>query len=202
MSDESKRPIRPTLHHVNIKTIRLQEMVDWYALVIGTTVNLQFPGGAFVTNDRANHRIGFLALPGLRDDADKFVRTGLHHTAFEYESFDDLMSSYSRLKGHGIVPDMCLNHGVCTSLYYSDPDQNMVELQVDNFANWDASSEWMRTSEEARRNPIGVFFDPEPVLAAYRNGAAFEQLQKDIRAGKYPPSKPPKFNLPPMPSAS
>jgi catechol 2,3-dioxygenase len=202
MPDIPARAIRPVLHHINIKTTRLKEMVDWYALVLGTTVNLQFEGGAFVTNDRANHRIGFLALPGLRDDAEKFCHTGLHHTAFEYESFDDLMSSYARLKAHGLEPDVCLDHGVATSLYYSDPDQNMVELQVDNFGDWDQSSEWMRTAEEPRRNPIGTFFDPAAVFTAHRAGAGFDTIRADIRAGKYPPSKPPKFNLPPLPSGA
>lgn len=45
--------IRPTLHHVNFKTARLQEMIDWYAKVVGADVNFRFPGGAWVANDRA-----------------------------------------------------------------------------------------------------------------------------------------------------
>jgi catechol 2,3-dioxygenase len=117
------------------------------------------------------------------------VHAGLHHTAFEYDSFDDLMSSFARLRQLGIEPVVCVNHGLTTSLYYSDPDQNVVELQVDNFGNWDASTEWMRTSEDFRQNPIGAFFDPDRVLAAYEAGATFEQLQKDTYAGTYPPLK-------------
>jgi catechol 2,3-dioxygenase len=109
--------IRPTLHHVNFKTTRLEEMIDWYSKVVGGDVNFRFPGGAWVSNDRANHRIAFLAAPGLKDDAEKVAHTGLHHTAFEYDSFDDLMSSYARLKGLGIEPDVCFNHGLSTSLY-------------------------------------------------------------------------------------
>ena len=69
-----------------------------------------------------------------------------------------------------------------------DPDQNMVELQVDNFRDWDASAEWMRTAEDFRRDPIGSFFDPDLVLAAYKGGASFEQIQTDTRQGKYPPN--------------
>jgi catechol 2,3-dioxygenase len=198
VSDKSERLIKPTMHHVNLKTTRLQEMIDWYAIVVGTQVNFRFPGGAFVTNDRASHRIALLAVPGLQEDPQKFIHTGLHHTAFEYGSFDDLMSSYVRLKKKGIEPQVCLDHGLTTSLYYSDPDQNMVELQVDNFANWDASSEWMRTSEDFRRDPIGTLFDPDLVLAAYKAGATFEQLRKDTRGGKYPPKKQPSLNLPPL----
>ena len=33
--------IKPTLHHVNLKTTRLQEMIDLYGVVVGATVNLQ-----------------------------------------------------------------------------------------------------------------------------------------------------------------
>jgi len=198
MPDDSEQMIKPTMHHVNLKTTRLQEMIDWYALVVGIKVNFQFPGGAFISNDRANHRIALLAVPGLHDDPQKFVHTGLHHTAFEYGSFTDLMSSYARLKKSGIEPQFCLNHGLTTSLYYSDPDQNMVELQVDNFGNWDASAEWIRTAEDFRRDPIGSFFDPGLVFAAYQAGATFEQLQSDTRRGKYPPKKQPDLNLPPL----
>ena len=188
--------IKPTLHHVNLKTTRMQEMIDWYGVVVGTTVNLQSNNIAFISNDRTHHRIALLAVPGLRNDPEKIVHTGIHHTAFEYDSFDDLMSSFARLKQSGIEPEYCLNHGMATSLYYSDPDQNLVELQVDNFGNWDASAEWMRTSEAFSQNPVGAFFDPDRVLAAYKAGATFEQLQKDTYAETYPASKPPNLRLP------
>ena len=196
MFDGSAKVIRPTLHHANFKTTRLQEMIDWYALVVGVDVNFQFPGGAFTSNDRANHRIAFLAVPGLKDDPEKIAHTGLHHTAFEYDSFDDLMSSYARLKANGVEPRASLNHGLTTSLYYADPDNNAVELQVDNFGDWNLSSEWMRHSEDFRANPIGVFFDPALVLAAHKAGAAFEEIREDTYAGKYPPSAPPNLSLP------
>jgi hypothetical protein len=68
-----------------------------------------------MSNDRANHRIAFLAVPGLRDDPEKFVHAGLHHTAFEYDSFDDLMSSFACLRQLGIEPEVCLNRGFCQS---------------------------------------------------------------------------------------
>ena len=193
------RVIKPTMHHVNLKTTRLQEMIDWYAVVVGAKVNHQGPGGAWLSNDRANHRIALLAWPGLQEDPEKNVHTGIHHSAFEYDSFDDLMQSYQRLKSIGIAPQVCIDHGLTTSLYYSDPDRNMVELQVDNFGDWDASADWMRTSEEFRRDPIGTFFNPDLVLAAYQAGTPFEQLRAETRAGKYPPANQPApamLNLP------
>ena len=166
MPVNSERVINPAMHHINIKTTKLQEMIDWCGLVVGAKVNFQNPILAFISNDHANHRIALLAVRGLRDDPQKFIHTGLHHTAFEYPSFADLMSSYARLKEAGIEPQFCLNHGMTTSLYYPDPDQNMVELQVDNFGDWETSAEWMRTSEEFRNDPIGTFFDPVAVWEA------------------------------------
>ena len=200
--------ITPTLNHINLKTTRLKEMIDWYAVVIGGKIVFQSAGGAsatdnpiqiaFMSNDRAPFRIAFMAVRGLREDPEQFVHAGLHHIAFEYDSFDDLMSSFARLKQLGIEPIVCVNHGLTTSLYYSDPDQNAVELQADNFGNWEASTEWMSTSEDFRQNPIGAFFDPDPVLAACQAGATFEQLHKDTWAGKYPPTKPLNLHLPPL----
>ena len=194
--DRSEGVIRPALHHINIKTTRLAEMIDWYVTVLGGKVNFRAPIAAFLTNDSANHRVAFLSVPGLHEHPEKVAHTGLHHTAFEYATFDDLMSSFARLKTNGVEPQVCIDHGLTTSLYYSDPDNNLVELQVDNFGDWGQSSEWMRTSEEFARDPIGAFFDPDSVLAAHRAGTPFETLHKDVRAGKYPPSKPPALNLP------
>ena len=135
MPVDGERVINPAMHHINIKTTKLQEMIDWYGLVLGAKVNFQNPIVAFISNDRANHRIALLAVAPRRPQ--KFVHTGLHHTAFEYASFADLMSTYARLKKAGIEPQFSINHGMTTSLYYPNPDKNMVELQVDNFGNWE-----------------------------------------------------------------
>ena len=153
--------IKPILHHVTLKTSRLQEMVDWYRAVLGVEVQFQDAYNAWTTNDGANHRIAFLAAPGLSDDPEKSRHTGMHHSAFEYASFADLMASYERMRAEGIAPAFCLEYGLTISLYYRDPEGNFVELQSDNFGDWAASSEWMRTSPVFAQNPIGVFFDPE-----------------------------------------
>ena len=159
-------------------------------------VNFQFPGGACSLQRIAPTTVSLSStVPGLNDDAEKVTHAILHHTAFEYENFDDLMSSYARLKGLGIEPDACLNHGLTMSLYYADPDGNLVELQVDNFADWDQSSEWMRTAPEFAANPIGsssmpIWFSPPMKV---------ELVRPDPRAklrGKYPPQTKPDLHLP------
>ena len=60
--------IKPKLHHVTIKTSRLDEMVAWYKAVVGAEVNFQDANNAWMSNDAANHRIAFLSVPALSDD--------------------------------------------------------------------------------------------------------------------------------------
>src|ERR1700756_2911530 len=95
--------IPPKFHHVNLKTTRLQEMIDFYGELVGAEVIFQDQVGAWLSNDGANHRIALLAFPNFVEDPDKDNRTGMHHSAFEYSSFDELNSSYLRLKDAGIT---------------------------------------------------------------------------------------------------
>ncbi|MEH2510554.1 catechol 2,3-dioxygenase [Nitrobacteraceae bacterium AZCC 1564] len=187
---------RPTLHHVTLKTSRLDEMVTWYGLVLGAEVQFRNPVAAWTTNDEANHRIAFLAVPGLSDDADKVRHNGMHHCAFEFEDLDDLLSTFDRLRAAGIEPAFCLDHGLTISLYYKDPEGNFVELQCDVFSDWKLSTEYMRTSPEFAENPIGVFFDPARVYDAFKSGTKFEVLKKSMRAGAFVPSPIPTVGLP------
>jgi catechol 2,3-dioxygenase len=180
--------IKPKLHHVTMKTSHLDEMIEWYGKVIGAKVQFRDQGAAWTTNDAANHRIAFLAVPGLSDDPGKVVHNGMHHTAFEYDSFDDLMESFDRLRKEGIEPAFCLDHEITISLYYKDPEGNFVELQSDAFGDWSKSGEFMRTSAEFANNPIGTFFDPGVVYSKFKSGAAFAALKKSMRAGDYLPN--------------
>jgi catechol 2,3-dioxygenase len=183
--------IRPTFHHVNLKTTRLQEMIDFYATLVGAEVMFQDEVGAWLSNDGANHRIALLAFPNFVDDPEKGTRTGMHHSAFEYPSFEELNASYLRLEEAGVVPALCLDHGMTLSYYYADPDGNNVELQVDCFGDWRRSKEWMRTSEEFKANPIGVFVDPARIAADHAAGKSFAEIHATAMAGGYAPGQAP-----------
>jgi catechol-2,3-dioxygenase len=199
MTDESgkTRFARPALHHVNLKTRRLDEMIAWYGTVLGMEENHYFPGGAWLTNDAANHRLALLAPPRVTDDPDKLAHAGLHHIAFEYPSIDDLLENYVRLKAKGIVPHVCLDHGMTTSFYYVDPDGNMVELQYDNFGDWAQSSEFMRSAPEFKADPIGTSIDPDQMAAARAAGSSKEEIHRRAYSGEFNPGKPLDLRLPP-----
>lgn len=191
--------IQPVLHHVNLRTTRQRELIDWYGTVVGLTVVHEFPVGAWLTNDAANHRLALLSFPELADDPDKRAHTGIDHLAFEYASVDELLNTYARLRDLGITPFMCLDHGMTLSMYYHDPDGNAVELQVDNFGSWERSKEYMLTSPEFHENPIGHFFDPEQVLAAREGGMSLDEIRQGTMSNRYRPDPMPDlpFPLPP-----
>lgn len=188
--------LKPILHHVNLKTNRLQEMIDWYGLVVGTTVTHQFDGGAWLSNDAANHRLALLAHSDWEDDPNKLQHTGLHHTAYEYPTMDDLLDTYVRLENHGILPHACLDHGMTMSFYYVDPDGNSVELQCDEFGDWAKSKEFMLTAPEFDANPIGTTVDPGLVVAARDAGATAQQLHERAYAGEFSPDSPLDLRIP------
>ena len=186
----------PTLHHINLKTTRLREMVDWYGMVTGVVVTHLAETGAWLTNDAANHRIALLAVPGLIDDPAKLQHTGMHHSGYEYPAMDDLLDTYVRLAGHGILPHACLDHGMTMSLYYLDPDANSVELQCDVFGDWAKSKEFMLTSAVFESNPIGVPVDPDLLVAARDAGADAGELHRRAYAGEFSPDRPLDLRLP------
>lgn len=188
--------LKPALHHVNFKTTRLAEMIDWYGRVIGTTVTFEFEGGAWISNDGANHRIALLAVPGLEEDPDQLRHTGLHHTAYEYPSMDGLVSTYRRLKAEGIVPHACLDHGMTMSFYYVDPDGHSVELQYDEFGDWAASKSFMETAPEFHEDPIGVSVDPDLLVAAVEAGADMAEIHRRAYGGEFTPAEPLDLRLP------
>jgi catechol-2,3-dioxygenase len=169
----------------------MQEMIDWYAAVVGVEPVFQAPGIAFLSNDGANHRISmvgnpqFLANPNFR----KFV--GMHHLAFEYESADDLLDTWRRLhEEYGYKPHVAVHHGMTLSCYYADPENNSVELQADVFGDWKKSKAWMRTSPQFKADPVGKFVDPAAMLAARAAGVKTKELLRRAYAGEYPPAAP------------
>jgi catechol 2,3-dioxygenase len=198
---EPNRVIHPRLHHYGLTTANLETMCKWYATVLGMSVVFETSsalgkdapikvGAAWVTNDTANHRVGLIAIPQLTKDPQRSAHTRLQHTAYEYASLDDLLSTFVRLKGEGILPLLTVDHGPTLSMYYSDPDGNSVELVADNFGDWEKSGHFMRTSPEFAARPMGSYVDPEKLLAAWAAGASPAEIHHRAYSGEFSPSQP------------
>ena len=150
--------------HAVLRTAQLEPMVEWYATVLEAEVAFNNGTVAFLSYDEQNHRIAIVERPGTV--AKPSNAAGLDHLAFTYANVGELVATYERLKRAGILPNRAMNHGSSTSMYYVDPDDNQIELKIDNFDTPEEQHQWLR-SEEFARNPIGTEFDPEAFVAEF-----------------------------------
>lgn len=193
--------VHPKLAHYGLLTANLDAMVDWYGKVLGMTINHRskipfiarvlrqgppFSAFAFVSNDDMDHRIVFFEMPDATNDADKRRHTGLQHIAFEYASLGDLLGTYERLNGVGIQILWAADHGVGTSIYYEDPDRNVVEIFVSNFESPSKATEYLRAANPGRPAQI----DPEKLHAAFKTGASAWDLHERAMKGEFEPAEP------------
>ena len=162
------QPVRPgKLAHVVLRTRdHLEEMIAWYRTVRAADMIYRNERIAFLSYDEEHHRIAIAGGPDMADRPHRAV--GLDHIAFTYDRLADLLSTYARLKGEGILPFCNVNHGPTTSLYYLDPDDNRIELQIDNFEDMHDATDLMVDRFDV--NPVGVEFDADEWIARLNGG--------------------------------
>ncbi|MCC9204119.1 VOC family protein [Arthrobacter sp. zg-Y769] len=183
------RPIRaPKLHHATFMTMEIDPMVKFYEAVCGLQPIFYSENAAWLVNDEANHRIALLRIPGTVPPVDKPHSAGIHHTAFEYPDFDSWLDNYVRLRDQDILPAFNMDHGMTMSMYYTDPDGNGIEIQVDNFHDWGKSSEWMWASREFAEDQLGPQFDPDKLVAAREAGMDHDEIHRRAYAGEFRPA--------------
>jgi catechol-2,3-dioxygenase len=168
------------LAHVVLRTSNFKPMVDYYKKFLGAEASYENGMLSFLRYDEEHHRIAIVGLPGtpnkIKDSA------GMDHVAFAFNTLDDLALAYRQRKELGIVPSMCLNHGPTTSMYYTDPDGNRIETQVDNFDTPEAANEFM-ASEAFATNPIGTDFDPEDLIKRLESGESHASIKNRTESG-------------------
>ncbi|MEU6439601.1 VOC family protein [Streptomyces sp. NPDC047046] len=166
----------PKFAHVVFQTSQPQEMRDWYCTVLDGHVVYSDEALSFITFDEEHHRVALLHPPTPEPFRRKTPDTAaMHHVAYTFDDLDDLLDRYVKLRDDGVLPAVCIAHGVTTSLYYRDPDGNLVEMQIDRFAEPDDATAYMRGPEYAG-DSVGPSFDPEKLLADRRAGASTEEL--------------------------
>jgi catechol-2,3-dioxygenase len=177
------RPISPAkFSHAVLRTTHLKQMVEWYKTVLNAEVMYENDFLVFMTYDEEHHRIAFAQVPGLVEKPKRSA--GLDHLAFFYSTFGEWMETYERLMAAGITPRVPIHHGLTMSLYYRDPDDNGVELSIDNVekSQW---HDWMRHS--LGQNIPGMPFDPEELARKYHAGVPEAELRRFSGSGKFDP---------------
>lgn len=176
-----KPPI--SLAHVVLRTSapNYAKMVSFYKDFLGAHVVYGNDFLSFLTYDEEHHRIAIAAMP---DTISPKVEnsSGLQHIAFSYETLDDLALTYTQRKAVGIEPAWCVNHGPTTSMYYRDPDGNMLEIQVENFDTTEEATAFMAGKHFAE-NPIGTDFDPVEFVERVESGESHDLIKKRVEMG-------------------
>lgn len=173
----------PKFAHNVFQTAQPQQMRDWYCTVLEGHIVYSDETLSFITFDEEHHRVALLHPP-IPMERKSPTTAALHHSAYTFDTIDDLLERYVALRDKGIRPAVCIAHGVTTSMYYQDPDRNFVEMQIDRFEAPDDATAYMKGPEYAS-DSVGPAFDPDELLAARRSGATVEELSDRAWALKH-----------------
>lgn len=174
LPDAATNPISPAkFAHFVLRSGQFERLAEWYRIVLNARLVFKNEMLCFLSYDDEHHRLAIINTPGapVRDPDS----TGTDHVAYSYRDLGELLATYRRLKAHGILPHWPINHGVTTSMYYRDPDNNRVELQIDNFPTVTELQGYFQSKAFAE-NPVGVTYDPDALCRRYEAGEPMAEL--------------------------
>ena len=161
------------LGEIVLKTARYEELKSWYCQVLDCPSPFEHAVRAPLPQPGAPTRMCFFRLhtePPFQDVVALFEvpgtgleagnDPGLHHLQLRNASINVLQERFRRLKRCGIAPHRAMDHGPSTSLYYHDPDHNLVEIASSNFGTLEETLACL-ASESYLRNPSGLAIDPD-----------------------------------------
>jgi hypothetical protein len=155
-------------------------MVGFYKGFLGAHAIYENAFLAFLSYDEEHHRIAIIQMGSLKGKDNQTC--GIEHITFTFNTLSDLLLAYRQRKQKGISPLWPVNHGPTASIYYKDPDGNMLETQVDNFDEPDSATEFMKSKFFAE-NPIGCDFDLEVYIQRLSKGESEAELKRRVEVG-------------------
>lgn len=184
---------RPWVSEIVLQTNQYDAMRQWYGAVLGgewfventpdpTTVveNQHGDGGKQV--HAKDVRACFMRLPTVEPYSQilaLFELTwltpkpttdpGINHMQLKHVDLDALVTRVELLREAGIDPHRSANHGPMTSFYFRDPDENIIELCIDNFKSMAEMTKIIQ-SPAFRANPSGIDFDRDAFITRFRSG--------------------------------
>ena len=118
------------LGHVLLKTEDIEASVSFYCGMLGfELVEYQSDGHdkmAFLSLGKKGHDIDLIQVP--KGDLADSESSRVHHIAFQVGSYDALRDAYFSLSDTGIEIIRSMDHVSQKSIYFKDPDGNIIEL--------------------------------------------------------------------------
>ena len=123
------------LGHIVLKVRDAQKSKEFYTRVLGLKVanDAREHGAVFLSFGAQHHDLALFQL--ATGEAPAAAQPGLHHTAWQLGSFEELQAAHRELGQLGIPVESVIEHNVTRSIYFHDPDGNRVELYCDTFAD-------------------------------------------------------------------
>jgi catechol-2,3-dioxygenase len=119
------------LGHVLLKVADTERSKVFYSKVLGFEVVEEDPqhGGVFMTLGKDGHTLDLSPV----DDPETAQRVspnrlGVHHIAFQVDSYEALKDAYFTLQDQGIKDIRAVDHVSQKSIYFHDPDGNRLEI--------------------------------------------------------------------------
>ena len=124
------------LGHVLIAVRDLEKSKDFYTRILGFKVLEQDPehGGLFLSIGGLGNTLDLFpctdpkALSTPTSEPTNMSGLGVRHTAFAVETENDLRDAWFALEDAGVPILRALDHGSQKSIYFHDPDRNLLEI--------------------------------------------------------------------------
>lgn len=143
------------LGHVVFYVHDLERSVKFYTEVVGLGLSgMIFNGRAALLSGGSTHHELLLIQVGEARGPLQGKRIGLYHVGWKIgDSIAELTALYKKLNELDYPIDGLSDHTISQSIYLRDPDDNEVELYVDNPAyDWRSEDGWM----EAPVKPLNL----------------------------------------------
>lgn len=159
-----KIPDATTVGHVHLKVANIDRALKFYQDLLGYEVIIRRGDEAvFLSAGGYHHHIALNTWHSKDMPPAPKNAAGLYHIAILYPTRHDLSVILRRFMDAGVKLEGAADHGVSEALYFSDPDQNGVELYWDKpRSEWPKDDQGNLAMTNARLDIEGLLAETTP----------------------------------------